>query len=404
MEILATAKKIFRRTREQGENTPPLKETEKKEMELDPFTESFIGGKTDYDGNTALAREKWLETVDLPTLELFLDLHRKDPEKYSKTQIARVLSVLEGFRNDHDFDLYFVSGRVKQTRFNLFPETKKQKIIDDIIAGRLTQYDEKYFAKIVGGGEAYLRKIQNGVKIRREIRSSEHLRQEADLAAFKETGASKEELLTSECPIVTIETHADDQYSSGALERVHQALPLELHQQSIRIRQREGALMNTKGKLQVGDHQIQEIDDRNGNIGEDVLRGIIKQGEKADIVLTGGNLRGCLMETVDSVAKSMDTHEPSHVDLHFLLDQIYDNPSYDDFHRFPTNTLRKVKFFLEIYHDGNPIDVSAGEMDQEKTRVRVYFWSRSEEFYGKIKNSLAIKKLREEIQTPSSVG
>jgi len=52
---------------------------------------------------------------------------------------------------------------------------------------------------------------------------------------------------------------------------------------------------------------------------------------------------------------------------------------------------------VEIYKDGNLIDVSSPNPDKEQTRIRLFLWSRSENLFSKQKDSIGIKKIRESI-------
>ncbi len=351
----------------------------------------------EYDGNEAFKRERWLKSTDLNTIELLSDLHKKDKNKYSDENIAQVLSTLDDFKLNHDFDIKYVSGRLKKTSLNLFPPTIREQIISDIISGKLRNYDENYFEKIIQGGKKYLEKIKYTTKHDREMQLSSERNRQVRISEYMKREDKDQEIITTECPILIIETHADREFSNNALEDVDEKLPPEINRQLLRINYQEGVSA-------VDEHQdyesqdYNEITDRSGEIGEDFLKHFIKNGERANIVLTGGNLRGCLSSSIESIVSFIEKNKPEQVDINIPLDKTYDNDSYDEKGKLPTDLLRsRHKLFVEIYKDGNLIDVSSPNPDKEQTRVRLFLWSRSENFFSKQKDSIGIKKIRESI-------
>ena len=109
-------------------------------------------------------------------------------------------------------------------------------------------------------------------------------------------------------------------------------------------------------------------------------------------------MRGCLSSSIESIVSFIEKNKPEQVDINIPLDKTYDNDSYDEKGKLPTDLLRsRHKLFVEIYKDGNLIDVSSPNPDKEQTRVRLFLWSRSENFFSKQKDSIGIKKIRESI-------
>ncbi|OGJ52183.1 hypothetical protein A2335_04035 [Candidatus Peregrinibacteria bacterium RIFOXYB2_FULL_32_7] len=368
--------RIEARARRQGENVS--KQRDIIEDRIDRSNES-------YDGNKAFEREKYLKNVDLNTLNLLSNLHKTDKVKYSKENIVRVLSVLEDFKLNHDFDIKYVSGRVKRTRQRPFPPIIKQKIIDDILSGKLSSYDENYFIRNIHGGKASLDKIKHTTRQDRENRLISERNKQARLSIFEERN-SIEKLLTIECPVLVIETHAEGE-SVGVLEKVNDNLPTNINRQLLRISYQEGVSVANNGSQHEKSGKYQEITDRSGEIGEDILGEVIKDGESANVILTGGNLRGCLSSSLESITKSIEQNQPTQVDIHILLDEVYDNGSYDGIGMLPTDFLKsKSNFSVEIYEDGKITDVSLS--DPSKPRVRLYLWSKSEDFYEELRDSL----------------
>jgi hypothetical protein len=372
---------------------------QEEETTLNPFIEDKLNksGRS-YDGNKALERERWLENADLGTINLLSVLHKKDSTKYSKESIARVLSTFDDFKSNHDFDIRYVTGRIPKTRLNLFPPTIREKIIDDILSGKINNYDEKYLAKIIRGGKEYLEKIKYTTKRDRENCLIRENNRKARVSDFEKGGTSKQESLTTECPALIIETHADSEFSNGALENINQNLPQDINRQLLRINYQEGVIAK-ENELQDNTPQTyQEITDRSGEIGEEFLKHFIRSGEKVNIVLTGGNLRGCLSSSIESIINSIEKNKPEQVDINILLDKVYDDDSYDQKGKFPTDLLKsKHKLFFEIYKDGNIVDVSSPTATEGKTRVRLFLWSKTENFSRKLIDSLEIKKIRESI-------
>jgi len=365
---------------------------------LNPLIEHKIHKiNQDYDGNEAFKREQWLKSTDLNTIKLLSDLHKKDKNKYSDENIAQVLSTLDDFKSNHDFDIKYVSGRLKKTRLNLFPPTIREQIISDIISGKLRNDDENYFEKIIQGGKEYLEKIKYTTKRDREMRLASERNRQARVSEYMKNEGKDQEIITTECPTLIIETHADREFSNSALEDVDGKLPPEIDRRLLRINYQEGVSA-------VDEHQdnepqnYNEITDRSGEIGEDFLKHVIKNGEKTNIILTGGNLRGCLSSSIESIANFIEKNKPEQIDMNILLDKTYDNDSYDEKGKLPTDLLRsRHKLFVEIYKDGNLIDVSSPNPDKEQTRIRLFLWSRSENLFSKQKDSIGIKKIRESI-------
>ena len=183
----------------------------------------------EYDGNEAFKRERWLKSTDLNTIELLSDLHKKDKNKYSDENIAQVLSTLDDFKLNHDFDIKYVSGRLKKTSLNLFPPTIREQIISDIISGKLRNYDENYFEKIIQGGKKYLEKIKYTTKHDREMQLSSERNRQVRISEYMKREDKDQEIITTECPILIIETHADREFSNNALEDVDEKLPPEIN-------------------------------------------------------------------------------------------------------------------------------------------------------------------------------
>ncbi|MBU2263710.1 hypothetical protein KJ797_00010 [Patescibacteria group bacterium] len=398
MSFLEKYRPQFQKEKVEAEQKDNKQEEEKI---LNPFIEDKLNKSgQSYDGNKALEREQWLENADLGTIKLLSDLHKKNSVKYSKANIARVLSTLDDFKSNHDFDIRYVTGTILKTRLNLFPPTIKEKIIDDILSGKIDNYDEKYLTKIIQGEKDYLEKIKYTTKRDKENYLIRENNRKARVSNFEKGGTSKQENLTTECPALIIETHADSEFSNGALENINQNLPQDINRQLLRINYQEGVIAKENELQDNTPQEYQEITDRSGEIGEEFLKHFIKSGEKANIVLTGGNLRGCLSSSIESIINSIEKNKPEQVDINIPLDKVYDDDSYDQKGKFPTDLLKsKHKLFVEIYKDGNIVDVSSLAETEGKTRVRLFLWSKTENFSRKLKDSLEIKKIRESISS-----
>ena len=405
------------RRKEKIENKTTDKKPE--ELKLDPFVEDYLEldhRSGDYDGNKAFEREKWLETADLSALNMLRDLHKLGKEnspldkksrerfakRYSKENIIRALSVLEDFKENHDFSLGYVSGKIKKTRFNLFPPTIREKITNDIVDGKLTDFDEAYFTVILSRGKKSLEEIGRAVRAKKEKRRQREERKQERLSKFKET-ANAHEPLNTEGPLLVIETHAGGSFAR-ALEETKDALPENLSPQLLRIKYQEGTSAAEKerqaGETAAYQEDYNEITDRSGGIGDKFLKRIAKEGEKANFILTGGNLRGCLSSSLESIVESIRNNRPAQADIHIPLDKTYDNASYDDIalSKFPTDFLKaKSGIYTEIYKDGELIDLSPAEKEEHDIRVRLYLWSKLEILSEKLKNAAELKKIREKI-------
>jgi len=379
--------------------TEPGSDTTADEKRLNPFMENKLNKNSQpYNGNEALAREQWLKNTDPDTVNLLSTLHNKNKVRYSKETIAQALATLEEFKSNHDFDIKYISGRPKSTRLKLFPPTIKEKIIKDILSGSFSIFDEAYLSRNIQGGKEQLERIKNTTRRDKENQARKEKNRLTRVSEFEKSGLGNQELLTTECPILIIETHADHSFSKGALENTAQALPSDIDRKLLRINYQEGSLVKETEFQNDKPSVYQELTDRSGDIREDFLAHSIKKGAEANIVLTGGNLRGCLSSSIESITASIEKNTPAQVDLHLLLDKIYDDESYDQIGKFPTDLLKsKTKFSVEIYQDGNIIDVSAPNSNEDKIRVRLYLWSKSENFSQKLADSLEIKKIREKI-------
>lgn len=392
----------------------PKIETEKPEIKpasdipteerLSPFLENKLNKNSQpYDGNEALAREPWLENTDPETIKLLSILYNENKLKYSKEKIAQALATLKEFRSVHDFDIKYITGKPSPTRLNLFPPTIKTTIIKDILSGSFSTFDEKYLSRKIQGGKEQLEKIKNTTKRDKENQARKEKNRLTRVSEFEESGLGSQELLTTECPTLIVETHADNNFSKGALENIDQTLPSDIDRKLLRINYQEGFSMEENDFRNAKPSAYQEITDRSGEIKEEFLAPFIKEDAEVNIVLTGGNLRGCLSASLESIIAAIEKNKPAQVDLHLLLDKTYDDSSYDQIGQFPTDLLKsKSKLSVEIYKDGNIIDVSASNTTKAKTRVRLYLWSSSENFSQKLADSLDIKKLREELLNVSS--
>jgi 6-phosphogluconolactonase/glucosamine-6-phosphate isomerase/deaminase len=388
----------YRSKSEKLENKPV--KNEPREARLNPFVEDMITNPEEiYDGNKALARDAWLKNADLETLNLLAKLHKKDGKKYSRENIAHVLAVFQKLKDSHDLDVTYITGRVNRTRLKIFPPTNIEQIINDIVSGEFDQYDEKYLIKhIEGGKKEYLEKIKYQTRYWKKMKEENEIRRQDRVAKFKEKGGSNQELLTTECPMVIVETHPINKFAN-ALEAVNKNIPTDINRHLLKINYQEGINAAQSEGQTANLQDYQEITDRSGVIGENFLKQILKKGEKANFVLTGGNLRGCFSASLESIIKINDQENTKQVDIHIPLDKCYDNPGYDDLstsNMLPTDLLKsKSRTAFEIYKDGEIIDVSTLDAAKDKTRVRLYLWSKSENFSQKLKDSLEIKKIKE---------
>lgn len=364
----------------------PESTLEKEPPEFDLLTEEKLSGQVanKFDGNHALARERLLLNADLRVLDYLAERHQKDPKKFSRAVIARVLQGIEKLKNDYGIDIQYISGSLPRPRGKIVAQPIFSRIIDDLATGQVTMPVQNYFTRFVHPDT--LRKIIHTTEYWQEMKASNSRRHQERVAEFKEGGHDRDPLLGSEGPMLVLETHAGR--DADYLTPIAEELPEDIDVRLLRINYNERTT-NEQPK-NVGGSKLSEVNDASGYINQEYLRSIIKPDEKGTVVLTGGNLRGCLSTTFESVIKAVNEQRPAQVDVIFLLDLCYDNVSYDrpeyttdSNNRFPTTLLRRQarNLSIEIYLDGQLQDCN---FQPDCPRVRLFLWSKHDIFSKKI--------------------
>lgn len=354
----------------------------------------FEDNQNDYDGNIAIKRQNKINEIGVSTfnsLKSFLKQNNlTDDEK------LKLISTVKDLKNNHSFDVAHVSGQLTPTRLNLFPGSVKNKLLKKLINKSNPDFNEKEIINILKNGQADFEKIRQLTAKGNQEKQAQDKEKQERINNF-ETKGNKNELITVEGPMLIIETHAKD--DQDGLNNINQLLPQDINKQMLKINYQEN--VNARAEGQLADNSgYTEITDSSGRISEAYLGEIFNDSENASIVLTGGNVRGCLSESLKNCLDGVLKSQLKSADIHVILDRCYDASVYDDVaeNNLPFSVAQslKNKANIEMYLDQKIQDVYEKDSDEAK-RIKLFLWSKLEKFSNKVNDSVALAKVRQSI-------
>jgi hypothetical protein len=179
------------------------------------------------------------------------------------------------------------------------------------------------------------------------------------------------------------------------LEDINAQFPEDFKRQIIEVDYQENTSSSNAeeitGEVASADHsKIIQMPDASGKVNPDFLKKLFEQNNQASFVMTGGNLRGCFLESLRGILDAASKVEHSKVDFHVPLDRCYDDEVYDkitNFKNLPDAISRVVSTNSEIYQNGELVN-AIGPDDQLDSQFRFYLWDKAELMINKIKSQL----------------
>jgi hypothetical protein len=378
--VKSISRKLFS-SKDQGQSA-----NEQLKIKKDPFFEDMLNGPNeDYDGNKALAREQWLKENHIKVIRSLAALHNENPKKYSSERLHETLRQVKAYSKMHDFDIGlidqvkmpYVTNRLKM---NFFPVQIRHEIIRQIAGGQLLPFNEKYLRKKLGNAE--FERVCKATLKKNQLTEIEENKKRRNIETFRKEGRDKEPLIMRDGPVAVIETHAEKGWEDS-IQRVGDILPLDLPATKLRVDYQEQAKSDIGGLKREGD--IFTTVDASGFLPQEFLQNMIKQQEKSSFILTGGNLRGCQSSSFKSIIDYVKKVKSQQTDIHVLLDESYDNNSYDKdkFSKFPSTRISRLNsqyrgYRYETYVDQKVEDVSDNFNIADLPRIRLFLWSKKE--------------------------
>ena len=245
-----------------------------------------------YDGNRALKRQKLINEIGYATFKSVKNFSEQN--KLTDQQIASLLNIVKDFKLNHSFDVAQVNGKITPTRIKLFPGTVKNRLLKMMANEQLTEFDQKEIANLLKNGKKDFEQVVKETTKENENKKLQESEKQERIKNF-ETQGNKSEMITTDGPMLIVETHNNS--NVDILNNVNKAVPEDINKSLLKINYQEG-LNARKENEKPSDLSRHEITDSSGRIGENYLSEFFKQNENASVVLTGGNLRGCLSESL----------------------------------------------------------------------------------------------------------
>lgn len=385
--------KIFN-NKEKVSQQEKVKETpyiNSEELSLFKNTDNSYEG---YDGNRALKRQKLINEIGYATFKSVKNFSEQN--KLTDQQIASLLNIVKDFKLNHSFDVAQVNGEITPTRIKLFPGTVKNRLLKMMANEQLTEFDQKEIANLLKNGKKDFEQVVEETTKENENKKLQESEKQERIKNF-ETQGNKSEMITTDGPMLIVETHNNS--NVDILSNVNKAVPEDINKALLKINYQEG-LNARKDNEKPVDLSRHEITDSSGRIGENYLSEFFKQNENASVVLTGGNLRGCLSESLKNCVSGILKNHVQNADIHVLLDNCYDNNSYDGIgeKNSPVEMIKslKDKVNIEIYLDEKIQDVYEND-NQDVKKVKLFLWSQLEKFASTINDKVSLAKVRQSI-------
>jgi hypothetical protein len=334
------------------------------EHTLSPHLELLLSDASGhYDGNTALAHQDWLASADWLVDSDLIEIWHRDPNKYSLTDIARTKSVVAALAKQ-GFDINCLTGQSTGVNHRKWDSTRREYLLLAIL-----DQDHTLLSKVHLHPER-IKAVSAEMAKRKQRLEARATAKQARLEQLKDQlNYSAEPMLDAELLLIT--THQNSKFDQPIVVNDEPLSKLEV------------AWSDDKGVVElVGeDGRPVRISDRDGSIPLTVLEQFVSKEGRISIILTGGNIRGCLSETLSSVMTVVEQQQATQVDVHYPLEATYDNTSYDSqrFNRFPTkHVITRYKkggptaCTYQTYLDGQLTDASE---QQRPPVLRVYLWT-----------------------------
>ncbi len=373
------------------ENVAEAPNINSEELSLFKNTDDSYEG---YDGNRALKRQKLINEIGYATFKSVKNFSEQN--KLTDQQIASLLNIVKDFKLNHSFDVAQVNGEITPTRIKLFPGTVKNRLLKMMANEQLTEFDQKEIANLLKNGKKDFEQVVELTTKENENKKLQESEKQERIKNF-ETQGNKSEMITTDGPMLVVETHNNS--NVDILNNVNKAVPEDINKSLLKINYQEG-LNARKDNEMPADLSRHEITDSSGRIGENYLSEFFKQNENASVVLTGGNLRGCLSESLKNCVSEILKNHVQNADIHVLLDNCYDNNSYDGIgeKNSPVEMIKslKDKVNIEIYLDEKIQDVYEND-NQDVKKVKLFLWSQLEKFASTINDKVSLAKVRQSI-------
>lgn len=192
-------------------------------------------------------------------------------------------------------------------------------------------------------------------------------------------GKDKEPLILEDGSVNLVDVHGirpDNQ------EDINENLPEGLERNLIEVAYGEKTSSDKRDETEEeSDSEKIRMVDASGKINSDFLKTTLSQNEKSSFIMTGGNLRGCLLESLGGIIAEARKIPSSKVDFHVPYDKCYDDNVYEKITKFsnlPEAIMKTVADNSEIYENGE-LTGAIGSKDDINSKFRFYFWDKAEE-------------------------
>lgn len=332
---------------------------------LEPFLAKLYHGEYDrgiYTGAVIMQIIDWYNSPDYGVDSMIRKCLDRNPGSFSDTDVARARHILQEFKVcGYDLSLYQEARHVVHPRQD--KGLRRRRWIEEILLGKIRKLDDLSFPWLSNDKKELQKKTMAQLAFKKE---------QATLAAGNiQRALDKDKAappLRYKRTVVT-ETHGVESLGTS-------------------IDHLQATLSGVEDKLMVGityspqkniitstDSTRLGIEDRDGHIPQESLRQYLHGQSEVIFVMTGGNLRGCMGSTFNSLLASCQAESVCFADFHFPLDCIYDNMAYNE----PLATLRFIPNVLKrdsslshrTFRNGSMTDATEGYGNK---RFRLYFW------------------------------
>lgn len=300
--------------------------------------------------------------------------------------LFKIVKTADNSDIENKLDNALFSVNKKLFRTSLLTDKEKYKITKLIDSGQEINLDT--IRNVVG--EKRTKEIHGQViELNKEERKQLREERRTELISH---GKDKEPFILENGSVIIADVHGT---GSPEKSEINCNLPESLERKIIQVDYIENTSSETQDIEQSeGESQLIRMSDSSGKINSNFLKETFKNNNKSSFIMTGGNLRGCFLESLNGVIREARKIESNKVDFHVPLDKCYDDEVYGKIAKFknlPDAISQTISDNSEIYENGELIE-AIGSKNEIDSKFRFYFWDNAKLMIDRMKLQLENKE------------
>ena len=313
---------------------------------------------------------------------------------FSKSEIKN------DFKQKEDDQLLLKPLDHPRFRVDLLNSSERKKLTDLVKNGKIVDFsNSEDLIRRALGKESMKRMHWNSIDANRQKSFDAQI---AKTATLRAEGREREPFLLDDAPIKLINIHGASGESS--LESLKQSVPDSLKYDTVDVVYQENTSSNQNIDIddRLGKPETLTMADASGKIDGHYLKNFFSDNPRSSFIMSGGNLRGCFLESLKGLISSAKQAEVKKLDVHIPLDKCYDDEVYDKLTPFPnlpaalSGLLAKEN--AEIYEDRR-LSEATGSPDKLESQYRFYLWQEAETMKREMSSQQELAEVRKSIGT-----